>query len=313
MIESNKLVDKVKCLSDLYKEEETAVRHNTAVKYKSFHTTNSDAKTEEASTFESNSEKSNKNSTPHSIKVYTTAKEVYEGEVDDNFVRNGYGVYKYYNGDIYEGEFVDGRRHGDGEYLYTDGSIYRGQWRNDLKNGQGNFKFDNFEFDGVWVDDNLLKGFTFKVHKFDHDGSNTSSTDSEFNEESYIDEDLSQCNSLNNSSFDTSEATDQFDETAIRALLYKQFELLNEKKYYVDMELIDIKDSYNNDTLMNTFLENKMLADDKKINHECKSHDTKCPFYSYTSVSKSKQHYMCNCFKLRRNAIFISQFSKKQI
>ena len=41
--------------------------------------------------------------------------------------RNGYGVYTYPNGDKYEGEWRDGRRHGQGEYIYKDqGLRYKG-------------------------------------------------------------------------------------------------------------------------------------------------------------------------------------------
>lgn len=51
--------------------------------------------------------------------------------------RNGRGTYTYANGDIYVGNWLDGKQHGDGEMLYAeDLSRLRGQWSNGLREGR---------------------------------------------------------------------------------------------------------------------------------------------------------------------------------
>lgn len=93
---------------------------------------------------------------------------VYDGEVNDKYLRHGYGIYKWKKtGDKYEGYWSNNLRCGKGEYLYNDGSIYRGEWMNDLKNGKGSYKFNNFEFDGEWENDHITNGFVFKINKFE--------------------------------------------------------------------------------------------------------------------------------------------------
>lgn len=38
----------------------------------------------------------------------------------------GKGIFRFENGDIYEGDFNDGKFHGNGKYNYTDGKSYDG-------------------------------------------------------------------------------------------------------------------------------------------------------------------------------------------
>ena len=47
----------------------------------------------------------------------------------------------YSNGDIYEGELEDGKRHGRGRYEYNTGDIYEGDYANDEACGSGTFTF----------------------------------------------------------------------------------------------------------------------------------------------------------------------------
>ena len=39
------------------------------------------------------------------------------------------GTYKYSDGRVYEGAFVDGMFHGQGKLIYPDGRIYEGEWK----------------------------------------------------------------------------------------------------------------------------------------------------------------------------------------
>ena len=49
------------------------------------------------------------------------------GEWAEN-CRNGYGVYTYVNGDMYEGEWSNNLRHGQGTYTYADSGVKVIQW-----------------------------------------------------------------------------------------------------------------------------------------------------------------------------------------
>lgn len=91
--------------------------------------------------------------------------ETYEGEsLQENSTNiNGYGVYKYKNGDIYEGDFVDGKRDGLGEYIYKDKSYYRGEWKDDNKTGRGVYCKNEKEYNGIWKENNFISGLIFEI------------------------------------------------------------------------------------------------------------------------------------------------------
>lgn len=40
--------------------------------------------------------------------------------------RNGEGVYKYSDGSLYSGTFLNGEKNGNGIYYYANGDIYEG-------------------------------------------------------------------------------------------------------------------------------------------------------------------------------------------
>ena len=58
----------------------------------------------------------------------------------------------YPNGDIYEGDFLDGIREGRGKYFYaSNGDKYDGEWRNNLKHGIGQMIYaGKGEYKGYW-------------------------------------------------------------------------------------------------------------------------------------------------------------------
>ncbi len=92
--------------------------------------------------------------------------ETYQGELiisNDKYIRKGYGIYYYENGDIYEGEWDNNEKSGVGEYIYSDGSIFRGEWLNDKKHGKGTLFANSIEFEGEWQEDDLLNAFVFSI------------------------------------------------------------------------------------------------------------------------------------------------------
>ncbi len=42
----------------------------------------------------------------------------------------GVGIFRYANGDSFEGTFLKGTRYGQGKYTYRDGGYYQGEYRN---------------------------------------------------------------------------------------------------------------------------------------------------------------------------------------
>ncbi|NIU26990.1 hypothetical protein GWN75_21240, partial [candidate division KSB1 bacterium] len=62
---------------------------------------------------------------------------VYEGERNAFNRFHGEGTYKYTNGNVYEGEWVDGRKSGQGTQTWADGEKYVGGWSNNREHGMG--------------------------------------------------------------------------------------------------------------------------------------------------------------------------------
>jgi hypothetical protein len=49
----------------------------------------------------------------------------------------GHGVKKFVNGDIYEGEFSNGKEWGIGKHRCTNGASYEGEWKDGIRSGKG--------------------------------------------------------------------------------------------------------------------------------------------------------------------------------
>ena len=43
---------------------------------------------------------------------------------------NGKGIYRWVNGDVYDGEWNMNMMHGDGKFFYQNGQSYEGIWNN---------------------------------------------------------------------------------------------------------------------------------------------------------------------------------------
>ena len=72
--------------------------------------------------------------------------------------KNEPGTMIYANGNKYEGEWKDDKRHGKGKLTYVISfnkgySMYEGEWENDVKRGRGimNYKYGGM-YDGEWLD-----------------------------------------------------------------------------------------------------------------------------------------------------------------
>lgn len=67
----------------------------------------------------------------------------------------GYGTGKhiYKSGDIYEGEFLDGKRHGTGKMVYASGDVYEGEFAQNKRHGKGSVQYaDGRSYIGQWKD-----------------------------------------------------------------------------------------------------------------------------------------------------------------
>lgn len=49
------------------------------------------------------------------------------------------GIYDYFNGDQYVGEWKNNKKTGKGRMKYDNGNEYNGDWVNDQKHGKGTF------------------------------------------------------------------------------------------------------------------------------------------------------------------------------
>ena len=69
--------------------------------------------------------------------------------------KNGYGVFYYHTGAIYEGQFVDDLRHGQGKITFLKGSpveeSYEGSWENDEWHGYGVYRYRKEEGEGLFI------------------------------------------------------------------------------------------------------------------------------------------------------------------
>ncbi|MFK5981612.1 MAG: hypothetical protein QM499_01770, partial [Flavobacteriaceae bacterium] len=65
--------------------------------------------------------------------------------------KNGFGVYKWSDGDKYEGEWKSGKFEGKGKYYYSNGSTFDGVYKLGKKHGEGVFiKANGDEYEGLW-------------------------------------------------------------------------------------------------------------------------------------------------------------------
>eukprot|EP01104_Vermistella_antarctica_P017048 TRINITY_DN5968_c0_g1_i1.p1 TRINITY_DN5968_c0_g1~~TRINITY_DN5968_c0_g1_i1.p1 ORF type:complete len:691 (+),score=132.26 TRINITY_DN5968_c0_g1_i1:200-2272(+) len=61
----------------------------------------------------------------------------YDGEVNAEGILEGYGTMLFDEGERYEGQWQEHKRHGIGTFFYRNGDVYRGQYQNGKRNGYG--------------------------------------------------------------------------------------------------------------------------------------------------------------------------------
>ncbi|MEO1435056.1 MAG: caspase family protein, partial [Bacteroidota bacterium] len=72
--------------------------------------------------------------------------------------QNGTGKYTYFNGDTYEGEFANGKRHGKGKLTTNSGDIYEGDFKDNQYNGFGTLTSSKGEtLSGLWSNNELIQ------------------------------------------------------------------------------------------------------------------------------------------------------------
>lgn len=81
----------------------------------------------------------------------------YNGALDGNGTRNGFGKCKWADGSTYEGRWKDNVRWGLGTFKSCDGKIYEGEWVDDIREGDGKLRDPetNKVICGKWEKDRL--------------------------------------------------------------------------------------------------------------------------------------------------------------
>jgi len=75
----------------------------------------------------------------------------YDGDLNSQGERDGYGVFVADNGNTYKGEWKNDKRHGHGEALYNTGDMYIGSWMNCKRHGHGTMHIENGDvYEGDW-------------------------------------------------------------------------------------------------------------------------------------------------------------------
>ena len=91
----------------------------------------------------------------------------YIGQIK-NDLENGYGTYKWDNGEVYEGYWVKGERTGKGKYTWKEsGDIYEGDFINAVRTGKGKYTWkesgDIYEGDFINADMTGKAKYTYKI------------------------------------------------------------------------------------------------------------------------------------------------------
>lgn len=81
----------------------------------------------------------------------------YEGEWKKD-KRDGLGIARYSSGDVYDGQWQRGKRQGHGVMYIEAGDTYIGSWNNGLKHGAGTYHWADGEVDVSWYQEDRRVG-----------------------------------------------------------------------------------------------------------------------------------------------------------
>lgn len=95
------------------------------------------------------------------------ANSLYNGEVNDYGLPNGYGMIKDENGNSYIGQFINGLKDGFGEECYSNGDRYEGNFARGKRAGLGVYYYSNGQIYIGKFNDNTREG-DFKVINSDN-------------------------------------------------------------------------------------------------------------------------------------------------
>ncbi len=91
--------------------------------------------------------------------------DVYEGEFNNGKL-NGYGVHRTASGNIYSGMFKDGNWHGQGSLHSADGVSFIGEYKNGIRNGFGiEVQIDGSLSMGIWKSFKLIRSIESTTEK----------------------------------------------------------------------------------------------------------------------------------------------------
>eukprot|EP01119_Soliformovum_irregulare_P024948 TRINITY_DN9083_c0_g1_i1.p1 TRINITY_DN9083_c0_g1~~TRINITY_DN9083_c0_g1_i1.p1 ORF type:complete len:738 (-),score=215.19 TRINITY_DN9083_c0_g1_i1:14-1966(-) len=80
----------------------------------------------------------------------------YTGELQNNKVRDGYGLMEYFTGEKYEGFWKDDKWNGEGKYYWKNGDTYVGNFKDMKRSGFGKLMLHNGNYyEGDFADDKM--------------------------------------------------------------------------------------------------------------------------------------------------------------
>ena len=89
----------------------------------------------------------------HTIHTFANG-DVYEGDWKDG-KGHGKGKCTYASGNMYEGDWKDGKKHGKGKHTWANGNVYEGDYKDGKKHGKGKYTWANGDvYEGDWKDGN---------------------------------------------------------------------------------------------------------------------------------------------------------------
>ena len=77
----------------------------------------------------------------------------------------GKGVATYTNGDVFDGEFVDGKKQGPGKYTHLDGAVYEGAYDADVRSGLGRLTYASGGLCYCYLSDLQCQCYIFLLEK----------------------------------------------------------------------------------------------------------------------------------------------------